>query len=105
MADKFLLLFCRRVQILYGETVIIPNMHMHAHLADCIMDFGPMSSFWLFSFERFNGILGDQPTNNRSIEVQLMRRFMDDNSHVHLVSVAKESNIVLYENMLSVFIP
>ena len=95
VADKFLLLFCRRIQILYGEDVVTPNMHMHAHLADCILDFGPMSSFWLFSFERFNGILGDQPTNNRSIEVQLMKRFMVDNSHVHLVTMAKESNIVI----------
>ena len=53
---------------------------------DCVRDFGPMCSFWLFSFERLNGILGDEPTNNRSIELQLMNRFVKDNSHLHLLS-------------------
>lgn len=45
-----------------------------------------MSCFWLFSFKRFNGILGNEPTNNRSIEIQLMSRFMKDNSHFQLLS-------------------
>ncbi len=31
--------------------------------------------FWLFSFERYNGILGEYYTNNKSIELQLMRKF------------------------------
>ena len=40
-----------------------------------------MNSFWLFSFERYNGILGDRPTKNRSIEAQLLKRFVDDNAN------------------------
>ena len=48
-----------------------------------------MRAIWLFPFERFNGILRNQPTNNRSIEIQLMRRFHKDNSHVQLVNEAK----------------
>ena len=35
--------------------------------------------FWLFSFEHYNGILGNQPTNNRFIEPQLMQRFLGNN--------------------------
>ena len=31
-----------------------------------------------FAFERFNGILGKLPNNNRSIEVQMMKRFLSD---------------------------
>ena len=38
-----------------------------------------MHSFWCFAFERYNGILGSMPNNNRSIEVQLMRRFLQEN--------------------------
>ena len=34
-----------------------PNMHMHCYLADCVRDFGPIYGFWLFSFERYNGLL------------------------------------------------
>ena len=43
------------------------------------MDYGPVYSFWLFSFERYNGILGHQPTNNRCVETQILERFLEDN--------------------------
>ena len=59
-------------------------MHMHLHLADCLQDFGPLHAFWLFSFERYNGLLGKQPTNNRSIELQLIKSFLRDNAHLNL---------------------
>ena len=86
LADALLLRFCKKFQSLYGPDSVTPNIHLHAHLVDCVRDYGPMSSFWLFSFERYNGILGDEPTNNRSIEVQLMDRFMKDNAHLQLLS-------------------
>ena len=38
-----------------------------------------MHGFWLFPYERCNGILGKQPNNNRAIESQLMERFLKDN--------------------------
>ena len=37
-------------------------------------DYGPMHSFWLYSFERMNGVLGSVNTNQRSVEIQLMRK-------------------------------
>ena len=42
-------------------------------------DYGPVYGFWLFAYERYNGILGDQPNNSRAIEPQLMNRFLKDN--------------------------
>ena len=69
VADALLLRFCQRFQALYGPEAVTPNIHLHAHLIECVRDYGPMSTFWLFSFERFNGILGEEPTNNRSIEL------------------------------------
>lgn len=51
---------------------------MHGHLKDVLIDFGPVQEFWCFSFERFNGILGNQPTNNRAVEPQLFQRFLQD---------------------------
>lgn len=39
-----------------------------------------MQEFWLFGFEWYNGILGNQPNNNRDIEPQLMDRFWNDNA-------------------------
>ncbi|CAB4011940.1 Hypothetical predicted protein [Paramuricea clavata] len=73
-----LLQFCREFERLYGNLSITPNMHLHTHLCDCIFDYGPVCGFWLFSFERYNGILGDFYTNNKSIELQLMRKFSKD---------------------------
>ena len=50
-------------------------MHLHLHLKESFLHFGPPHAFWCFAFERFNGVLGSYYTNNRAIELQLMRRF------------------------------
>ena len=80
-ADALILQFCKRLEILYQGNSVTPNMHLHCHLQECIRDYGPIHSFWLFSFERYNGILGNYQTNNRSIEIQLMRRFKYENQN------------------------
>ena len=80
LADALLLKFCKRTEQLYGPQAITPNMHMHCHLRNCLLDYGPVYSFWCFSYERYNGILGNQPSSNREIEPQLMTRFLRDNS-------------------------
>ncbi len=67
-----------RTELLYGKKNITPNMHMHAHLKSCIEDYGPLHGFWLYAYERYNGVLGSIPNNNRSIEIQLMNRFNSD---------------------------
>ena len=79
VADALLMRFCQRVEQLYGQDLVTPNMHMHAHLKECVIDYGPPHAFWAFAFERYNGILGEQPNNNRSIELQLAKRFVYDN--------------------------
>lgn len=85
-ADLLLLNFCRKVEILYGKQEITPNMHLHGHLSECIHDYGPMFGFWLFSFERYNGMLGKFPNNQKHIEVQLMRRF-ETEMQLHTLSL------------------
>ena len=79
LADALLLRFCRRIEGLYGTSVVTPNMHLHCHLRSCIEDFGPLHGFWCFQYERYNGVLGQIPNNNKSIEEQLMNRFVNDN--------------------------
>lgn len=65
LADALLLQFCRRIQQpdMFGKKAVTPNMHMHCHLKSVILDFGPLYAFWLFSYERYNGILGNQPSS------------------------------------------
>lgn len=76
LADAHLLQFCIRVERLYGPSVITPNMHLHCHLKQSLYDYGPIHNFWLFSYERYNGILENFPSSNRSLEIQLMNRFL-----------------------------
>ena len=42
----------------YGQEKISPNLHLCLHICECSLDYGPISSFWCFNFERMNGILG-----------------------------------------------
>ena len=60
------------------------NMHLHCHIFECILDMGPIYSFWCFPYERMNGLLGVYPTNNHNITVQMMRKFlMHSNLMIH----------------------
>ena len=52
IAHSFLRQFCIQFQNLYGNDRVTPNMHLHCHIKECIFDYGPVYSFWLFSFER-----------------------------------------------------
>lgn len=74
IVDGLLLKFCKSVETLYGKHTITPNMHLHNHLKEIILNQGPVTSFWCFSFERFNGLMGSTSTNKRSVELQLMRK-------------------------------
>ena len=49
LADALLLHFCKRVERLYGESVITPNMHLHCHLKQVIKDYG-MAPFKKYGF-------------------------------------------------------
>ena len=61
---------------LYDKKAATPNMHLHCHLKECVIDCGPVHAFWFFIFERFNGILGTMQVNGRSVEIQLMRKLI-----------------------------
>lgn len=76
-ADLLLLSFCKKVEHLYGKESCTPNLHLHLHLKQCILDYGPSHTFWCYSFERFNGLLGSYHTNKKIIEVQIMRKFVN----------------------------
>lgn len=77
LAHTSLLQFFNKFGIKYGQLKVTPNMHLHSHLINCVVDYGPVHNFWLLSFERFNGVLGHFKTNRRAVEIQLMRKFWD----------------------------
>ena len=86
-AHELLKLFNNTFVGLIGKEHCTPNMHMQLHIKSCILDFGPVYAFWCYSFERYNGMLGGYHTNNRSITMQLMRKFLD--GHAVITSYSK----------------
>ena len=77
-ADQCLMEFCKQFFLLYGTDSCTPNLHLHLHLKDCLLDYGPVHTFGLFSFECYNGLLGKFHTNNQMIEEQIMRKFLSE---------------------------
>ena len=76
-SNSLLQQFGTQFEALYGERKCTINMHLHLHLMQSLNDYGPAHAFWLYSFERFNGILGSFHTNNANIEAQIMTKFLD----------------------------
>lgn len=74
-ADELLMSFCIGFEQIYGRQACTPNLHMHCHLKECIVDAGPLYSFWCFSFERYNGLLGNMKKSWHAPEVQLIHKF------------------------------
>ena len=87
--------FFRSAEQLYGSQFLTLNIHLHLHLPECFQDYGPCYSFWLFSFERYNGILGRYHTNHRSIEIQLMQKIMEN---MHMKSLVNDIETIPSES-------
>ena len=81
-ADLFLLQYCKEFERLYGSRSVTPNMHLHTHLKQCLLDYGPLHAFWCYPFERFNGILGSFHSNRKSIESQIMKKFLNPQAYM-----------------------
>lgn len=98
--NDLLICFCKKFEELYGADACNPNMHLHGHLKECILDFGPGSAFWLFACERLNGILGTVPTNHHAIETQMMKKFSSSQQALQSVTNSDSNEI---EMLLSPF--
>ncbi|OAD75971.1 hypothetical protein PHYBLDRAFT_59502 [Phycomyces blakesleeanus NRRL 1555(-)] len=59
-------LFGRNSQTLYGEQFITPNMYLHLHIKETVLNFGPAYGYWLFCFEHFNSIVKSYKTNKKT---------------------------------------
>ena len=84
IGHQLLLQYCKMYESLYGKDRVTPNMHLHMHLKQCILDFEPIYCFWLFSFEHYNGMLGNLPNNKRNNEPQIMHQFCTENIELNL---------------------
>jgi hypothetical protein len=59
-----------------GASVISPNMHLSLHLREMLLDYGPPAGWWCYPYERFNGLLTNQPRNPTYPAIGVMKRAM-----------------------------
>ena len=64
-----------------GKKFLTPNMHLLGHITDCMNDHGPVYAFWLYTFERLNGVLGSFSTSQHDISMQIMRKLKSMQSY------------------------
>ena len=65
-AHELMQKFFESAETLYGPRFLTLNSHLHLHLNHCFKDFGPCYGYWLFNFERYNGLLGQYQTNQQA---------------------------------------
>ena len=88
-ADLLLKQFCIHFMRLYGPDKFTFNMHLHLHLKQTLLNFGPAHTSWCYAFERYNGYLGSYYTNNKAIEPQIMQKFTQHQA-VHGIPMSPE---------------
>ena len=76
-AHNLLVNYCKMFESLYGPENCSPNMHMSCHIKDCMFDYGPISSFWCFAFERYNGTLERMKKSWNCPEKQMFTKFIE----------------------------
>ncbi|KDQ50102.1 hypothetical protein JAAARDRAFT_63386 [Jaapia argillacea MUCL 33604] len=77
IGQEFYTLFCCRLISL--NVHLITNHHMGMHYVDMIKLFGPVYGWWLFGFERFNGMLekvNHNGHNGRQMELTLLQNWI-----------------------------
>ena len=92
---ELMMRFCRMFEDIYGSDKVMPNMHLHTHILDYIMNYGTFNAFWLFAFERLNGTLASYFTNQKSVEVQVMRKCTSISSWAHYNTHEKYADIFI----------
>ncbi|KAG2192669.1 hypothetical protein INT47_009239 [Mucor saturninus] len=105
--------FCGGCEELYEHDVLSPNMHLHLHLKETINDFGPIYGYWLFSFERYNGLVKGFNTNRKAgFEKTYMNKFVQSGSkgdfyQAHLATITSPSHLALFNRLspATVFVP
>src|SRR6185295_18582714 len=57
----------------YSLILILLNIHLSLHIRQCCLDYGLLYTYWCYSFERINDLLGFYLISNWLIESELMR--------------------------------
>jgi hypothetical protein len=73
--EEHLVKYCALYASIYGGNELKPNHHLCRHLAGFMQDYGPTCAFWLFAFERYNGIMTAYNTRASAVETSMFRQY------------------------------
>ncbi|OAD78423.1 hypothetical protein PHYBLDRAFT_140508 [Phycomyces blakesleeanus NRRL 1555(-)] len=96
-AHRHLEQFCEKCNKIYTATILTCNMHLNPRFRETILDFGPVYSYWLFIFERYNDLLKNISTNGKDNSSETTRIIIIGNeplpSTSFTLSVSKPSSM------------
>ena len=49
-ADRVLLQFCMQFERIYGKEKCTPNIHLHCHIRETVIDYGPVYTTWCLMY-------------------------------------------------------
>lgn len=92
--------YCIGVEEIWGGEFMKPNHHHLMHMKQCVLDYGPPHVFWVFAFERSNGLLANYNSSLRTVELEMMKRFVQqqmvlNQDHSSLSTLALEHAALL----------
>lgn len=85
IAQQHLVEFCKQVEVVYGKSVITPNMHFCCHIENMILEYGPVYGIWLFHLNGtmvYNGFhLNQSPQYGISVNAEIFTSKFNEQSH------------------------
>ena len=81
--------FAHRFELRYDDEASKLNHHLVQHLGECVRDYGPVTQFWTFAYERMNGFLKHFQTNNKTSHLTMFDKMLRQCSLLDLSDVGK----------------
>lgn len=100
VGQQYLVNYCQRMIMLGVELTI--NHHLAMHMEDFIRLFGPVYAWWLFAYERFNGMLEKVKLNGHDggrMELTMLRNWVQTHL-IYDLSCSLPDDAAPYERLL-----
>lgn len=75
LCRRALIMFVKRVEILYGEDQLTHNLHLLTHLTEVVENIGSLVDVNGYIFEHFNGVVRNMAVGNNNVAKEIVKRF------------------------------
>ncbi|CAI2195524.1 15763_t:CDS:2, partial [Funneliformis geosporum] len=97
-AHQRLIVMVKEIERTYRPKKITSNLHLCIHLCECMLNYGPLYTFWYYSMERMNGLLGLFQNSHKRIESELMK-IIQNNALLDKLTSRDKQNQHFQENL------